>query len=476
MEPLREDEELLVRPERNTSTHRSLAEHLETVRDDDWRLDVETAFAPFRHSLEGEGDEAQKSRGKRGEKRNKKLEKFYRRQNDQIDAYVNIDKESRGLRDPNQPSQEEIEEIESRRLRGVQIAIYGSFILNVALFLAKIVAVVLSGSISLIASAVDSFLDLISGSIIFITSLLMKRRRSIYLYPAGNTRIEPIGIIIFASAMFVATFQIIVQAIQKIIEVADLGSACPDGASGQTISQESICNVTCSARTIAGDCQTLTLDTLTISIICSTVAVKLLMFLYCVGYRAKSSSVRALATDHISDVVSNSILLACYVFSYFVWGYMDPIGGLGISFYLQFNWYGEGKKEVLKLSGQSAPPEFLSQLTFLTWNHSRLIVAVDTVRAYHLANGYLVEVDIVLPHDMTLKEAHDIGESLQLRLEAFEEVERAFVHLDYETEHDPSGEHPAMRLDALTNSFAEEDDSTLEKEWDLGQLPLRKKA
>jgi hypothetical protein len=47
-----------------------------------------------------------------------------------------------------------------------------------------------------------------SGSIIFITSCLMKRKRSIYLYPAGNTRIEPIGVVIFASAMFVATFQV----------------------------------------------------------------------------------------------------------------------------------------------------------------------------------------------------------------------------------------------------------------------------
>jgi len=36
-----------------------------------------------------------------------------------------------------------------------------------------------------------------------------------------------------------------------------------------------------------------------------------------------------------------------------------------------------------------------------------------------------------------LKEAHTIGETLQDKLEKLPEVERAFVHLDYECEHKP---------------------------------------
>ena len=34
-----------------------------------------------------------------------------------------------------------------------------------------------------------------------------------------------------------------------------------------------------------------------------------------------------------------------------------------------------------------------------------------------------------------------LQESLQQRLEMLEEVERAFVHIDYEAEHDPTTEH-----------------------------------
>lgn len=43
----------------------------------------------------------------------------------------------------------------------------------------------------------------------------------------------------------------------------------------------------------------------------------------------------------------------------------------------------------------------------------------------------------MLPKDMPLHQAHDIGESLQFRIEDLDEVERAFVHLDFETGHKP---------------------------------------
>ena len=49
----------------------------------------------------------------------------------------------------------------------------------------------------------------------------------------------------------------------------------------------------------------------------------------------------------------------------------------------------------------------------------------------------MVEVDIVLPENMPLKEAHDIGESLQAKLEKVPSVERANVHLDWNSHHQP---------------------------------------
>lgn len=48
-------------------------------------------------------------------------------------------------------------------------------------------------------------------------------------------------------------------------------------------------------------------------------------------------------------------------------------------------------------------------------------------RAYYFGSRMLVEVDIVLPETMPLKESHDIGESLQFAIERLENVERVRV-------------------------------------------------
>jgi divalent metal cation (Fe/Co/Zn/Cd) transporter len=53
-----------------------------------------------------------------------------------------------------------------------------------------------------------------------------------------------------------------------------------------------------------------------------------------------------------------------------------------------------------------------------------LIKKIDTVRAFHFGTSYFVEIDIVLPENMPLKEAHDIGEELQKKIEDLPEVER----------------------------------------------------
>ncbi|XP_076948960.1 metal tolerance protein 9-like [Bidens hawaiensis] len=101
-------------------------------------------------------------------------------------------------------------------------------------------------------------------------------------------------------------------------------------------------------------------------------------------------------------------------------------------------------ENVWSLIGRTAPPDFLAKVTYLVWNHHEEIKHIDTVRAYTFGSQYFVEVDIVLPEDMLLSQAHNIGEMLQEKLEQLPEVERAFVHVDFEFNHRP--EHKAKVL------------------------------
>ena len=113
------------------------------------------------------------------------------------------------------------------------------------------------------------------------------------------------------------------------------------------------------------------------------------------------------------------------------------MGAILLASYIIYNWAETALDNIKAMVGMSAPPEFLTQLTYLAWNHHPEIVCIDTVRAYTFGPNFFVEVDVVLPEEMPLRQAHDIGESLQNRIEEMGEVESAFVHIDFETAHYP---------------------------------------
>jgi len=66
---------------------------------------------------------------------------------------------------------------------------------------------------------------------------------------------------------------------------------------------------------------------------------------------------------------------------------------------------------------------------------------IDSIQAVHVGTDFFTEVDIVLPGSMPLEKAHDIGIELQNQLETIDDIERAYVHLDFEVTHMPPSEH-----------------------------------
>ena len=69
--------------------------------------------------------------------------------------------------------------------------------------------------------------------------------------------------------------------------------------------------------------------------------------------------------------------------------------------------------------------------------HSPQVLQLDTVRAWHSGPRLIVEVDIVMDRNETLQSTHDVAEDLQMKLESLPDVERCYVHVDYETSHAP---------------------------------------
>lgn len=326
---------------------------------------------------------------------------YYEKQFATLRSFEEVD----SLGSPSVNDEEEDLREEGKHERAINISNWA----NVLLLAFKIFATVQSGSLAIAASTLDSLLDLMAGGILWFTHLSMKSI-NIYKYPIGKLRVQPVGIIIFAAIMATLGFQVLVQALEQLIK--------NDPSEKMDYFQL----------------------VWLYAIMLTATGVKLVLWIYCRS--SGNKIVRAYAKDHYFDVVTNVIgLVAAVLGDRFYW-WIDPAGAITLAIYTISNWSGTVLENAVSLVGQSAPPEVLQKLTYLVLRHDPQIKRVDTVRAYTFGVLYFVEVDIELPEDLPLIEAHAIGESLQIKIEELSEVERAFVHLDYECDHKP--EHSVL--------------------------------
>ncbi|CAH8501680.1 unnamed protein product [Schistosoma turkestanicum] len=182
-----------------------------------------------------------------------------------------------------------------------------------------------------------------------------------------------------------------------------------------------------------------------LGIMATIIVIKLILWIICFKFGI-GMTFDALKTDQRNDILTNgtSLLfsgLAGRLQQYENLKYLDPIGAILVGLYILYSWYQLGAEQIRNLAGHTADPRFIQKIAFVCLNYHPLIEQLDTIRAFHFGENFLVEVDIVLPKEMCLKEAHDIGEGLQKTLEKLDAIERAFVHLDYEFSHRPETEH-----------------------------------
>ncbi|PWN38407.1 uncharacterized protein FA14DRAFT_143465 [Meira miltonrushii] len=297
------------------------------------------------------------------------------------------------------------QEREGEREKGVQFAININLAVNVLLLAGKAIAVVSSNSVSLIASLVDSALDLLSTVIIFGTSKAISYRsfHTYFKYPVGKKRFEPLGVVIFAVLMIASFCQVLVESIERLFAVMRTGTEAP-GESAE-------------------------LPLIGIAFMVLTIIIK--AFMWFIYRKSHSSGVRAVAQDAENDVVFNiASLIFPVVGSKLGWPALDPIGGVCLSIYIIAEWLETLTETVTKLSGAVGSSHDISRALYLILRF-RSVNSVSALEVYHAGDDMIVEADVVLPHTMALKEAHDAGEVITYGMELLSGIERSYIHLDY---------------------------------------------
>lgn len=367
--------------------------------------------------------------------KNKKIRKYYEAQNDRLNDWLEVDTIVKAMADsifdsmnPDadhdghregggglQDVEERIEELlpddeRSRRAkadRNARWAINVNVVVNIVLLIAKGVAATQSSSLSLIASLLDSALDLLCTGIVFATNKIVAWRLSSLerRFPVGRRRLEPLGILVFSIIMVISFAQILQESVQKLLPSGDHSMATLGGAA--------------------------------IGAMAATVGVKGFIGIFC--SRVKTTQVQALAQDCKTDVIFNTLSLLFPVIGKAanIW-WLDSAGAGVLSLFIIYDWGETCFENVTRLCGRSVEDVLLKKLTFLAYRFSPLVLGFKTITAYHAGDGIWVEFDLIMDEKTPLRRVHDVSETLQYCAEALDEVDRAFVTVDYSAEN-PGG-------------------------------------
>ncbi|GLJ08310.1 hypothetical protein SUGI_0086150 [Cryptomeria japonica] len=207
---------------------------------------------------------------------------YYQQQEEMLDGFTEMDAVAHCGYLPGM-SKEDCEKV----AKSERTAILLSNLANVVLFAEKIYASMRSGSLVIIASTLDSLLDLLSGFILWFTAYKMQKPNP-YLYPIGKKRMQPLGILVFASVMATLGLQFVLESVRQLV-LRKRGLSL-EGDRWHWV----------------------------VGIMASVTVVKLLLVIYCRTFA--NEIVKAYAQDHFFDVITNSIgLLAAVLASRFYW-------------------------------------------------------------------------------------------------------------------------------------------------------------
>lgn len=98
-----------------------------------------------------------------------------------------------------------------------------SIMSNTTLIILKLIAGILSGSVSIISEAIHSSMDLVAAIIAFF-SVRVSTKPADTDHPYGHGKIENVSGVIEGVLIFIAAFLIIEEAIKKLIHPAEIGS------------------------------------------------------------------------------------------------------------------------------------------------------------------------------------------------------------------------------------------------------------
>ena len=199
---------------------------------------------------------------------------------------------------------------------------------NVLLFLGKLIAGTLSGSVSITADAMNNLSDA-SGSIVTLLGFRVADKPADEKHPYGHARAEYLSGLAVAMLILLIGFELVKSSAEKILHPTAVEFSA-----------------------------------LAAGVLIASIAVKLWMCLFNrkLGKLIDSTALQATAADSRNDCITTSVVLLASVIEYFLDIRVDGFMGLAVAIFILYSGWNLAKETVSPLLGENADPELRQKI------------------------------------------------------------------------------------------------------------------
>ena len=285
-----------------------------------------------------------------------------------------------------------------RAARLMRRAPYASVALAAILIGTKLVAWVLTDSVSLLSSMMDSLMD-IAASLINLIAVRHALTPADSEHRFGHGKAEPLASLGQAAFIMGSGVFIVIQAVQRILHPATL------------------------ERTEVG------IGVMVFAIVATAALVAYQRY---VVRRTGSTAIRADSLHYVTDVLVNgSVIVSLLLVTYLDWLYADPIFAIGIAFFVLYSAWRIVHEALRHLMDRELPDDERERIKVIVKAHSK-VVSLHELKTRRSGLQAFIQLHVEMDGGISLTEAHDVSDEVEAAiLEAFPNAE-VIIHADPE--------------------------------------------
>ncbi|MCM1259189.1 MAG: cation diffusion facilitator family transporter [Roseburia sp.] len=281
-----------------------------------------------------------------------------------------------------------------RETYGMLCGLVGIF-LNVVLFGGKLFAGTVCHSIAITADAFNNLSDAGSSAVTLVGFRLAGQKPDTE-HPFGHGRIEYVAGLIVSAVILIMAVELIQDSVKKIIH--------PQAAEFSTVSAV---------------------------ILLASIAVKLYMSYYNrkVGEKLDSATMRATATDSLSDTAATTAVLLSMVIGHYTGLMIDGWCGALVGGFIFMAGISAAKDTLNPLLGQPPEEGFVNQISEIVTAHPGIMGIHDLVVHDYGPGRQMISLHAEVPADADILEVHDLIDRIEVELKEKLYCE-AVIHMD----------------------------------------------